>query len=397
MSLYFVVLLSLLASVAHRGSKVLVSLSALQLGASAFTVGILAALYAVFPLLLAVQAGKISDRIGVRYPILLGSLCMSGGLALPAAHGGLLTLFLCPALIGLGHVFFHVSIHNAVGSVGGAADRTRNFAIFSLGASIAAFIGPSLAGFSIDSVGYRPTYVALASLGIFVALLVILFPRAVPGRGERHEKEAGSRALDLWRDPPLRRTLIMSGVTLTGIELFSFYLPIYGKSIGLSASSIGIVLSGYAAAAFAVRLVMHRIAQRYTEIGVLTGSLFVATLAYALVPFLSSAPILVLVAFLLGLGLGSAQPLTIMLTYEHAPKGRSGEALGMRVTVNKVTQIAVPLLFGGIGSAFGLAPVFWSNAAFLLAGGAISARGLRSARSAGAKSAPGALHKDDPS
>jgi predicted MFS family arabinose efflux permease len=395
MPLYFVVLLSMLASVAHRGSKVLVSLSALQLGASAFTVGVLAALYAVFPLLLAVQAGKISDRIGVRRPILLGSLCMSSGLALPAAHGGLLTLFLCPALIGLGHVFFHVSIHNAVGSVGSASDRTRNFAIFSLGASIAAFIGPSLAGFSIDAVGYRPTFVALASVGIFVALLVVLFPRAFPSRGERHEEPAGSSALDLWRDPPLRRTLIMSGVTLTGIELFSFYLPIYGRSIGLSASSIGIVLSGYAAAAFAVRLVMHRIAQRYTEIGVLTGSLFVATLAYALVPFLSSAPILVLVAFLLGLGLGSAQPLTIMLTYEHAPKGRSGEALGMRVTVNKVTQIAVPLLFGGIGSAFGLAPVFWSNAAFLLAGGAISARGLRSARAA--RRARGVSNRDDAS
>jgi MFS family permease len=79
---------------------------------------------------------------------------------------------------------------------------------------------------------------------------------------------------------------------------------------------------------------------------------------------------------MLGLGLGSAQPLTIMLTYEHAPKGRSGEALGMRISVNKVTQIAVPLIFGGIGSAFGVPPVFWANAAFLLIGGAISARDL---------------------
>jgi hypothetical protein len=67
-----------------------------------------------------------------------------------------------------------------------------------------------------------------------------------------------------------------------------------------------------------------------------------------------------------------------MLTYDHAPKGRSGEALGMRVTVNKVTQIAVPLLFGGLGSAFGVPPVFWANAAFLLIGGAISALDLRS-------------------
>jgi cyanate permease len=96
----------------------------------------------------------------------------------------------------------------------------------------------------------------------------------------------------------------MSGVALTGIELFSFYLPVYGKSIGLSASQIGLVLSSYAAAAFVVRLVMPELARRFTETGVLTGSLFVAAATYALFPF-SRVSMLVATAFLLGLGLGS--------------------------------------------------------------------------------------------
>src|SRR5258706_2894147 len=121
--LYFVVLLSVLANAALRGSKVLVSLDAIELGASAFTIGVIAALFAVFPLLLAVQAGRISDRIGVHRPILLGAICMSAGLGLPAVFGGLATLFLCPTLIGLGHVFLHVSTHNAIGSVGRCAQQ----------------------------------------------------------------------------------------------------------------------------------------------------------------------------------------------------------------------------------------------------------------------------------
>jgi len=108
------------------------------------------------------------------------------------------------------------------------------------------------------------------------------------------------------------------------------------------------------------------------EVGVLTASLFIAGLTYLLVPFVSQAALLALVAFLLGIGLGCAQPLTIILTYNHAPEGRSGEALGMRLTVNKLTQIAVPVIFGGLGSAFGLIPVFWANGAFLLAGGFVS-------------------------
>ena len=377
MSVYFVVLLSVLSGIAHRGSKVLVSLSALDLGANSFMVGILAALYAVFPLLLAVYAGRISDRMGVRYPILFGSMGIAAGLLVPAFHESMFTLFLCPTLIGLGHIFFHVSIHNAVGSIGGAAERTKNFSTFSLGASVATFIGPSLAGFTIDALGFRPTFIALAGISVVVVLLALVFPHLVPPRGEQHDEKQARRALDLLKEAPLRRTLIMSGVTLTGIELFAFYLPVYGQSIGLSATRIGLVLSSYAAAAFVVRLVMQELARRFTETGVLTGSLFIAAATYALFPFLSGVPMLVFAAFLLGLGLGSAQPLTIMLTYHHAPPGRSGEALGMRLTVNKITQISIPLVFGGIGAVFGLIPVFWANAAFLLAGGAVSLKDLR--------------------
>jgi MFS family permease len=373
-SVYFVVLLSVLANAGLRGSRVLVSLSALHLGANSLMVGVLAALYALFPLLLAVYAGRVSDRAGVRTPIVLGSAAMTLGLLLPGLRDDLLTLFACPTLIGLGQIFVQVSIQNAVGSIGGAEARTANFSTFSLGASISTFIGPSLAGFSIDALGFRPTYFVLAAMTLAVALLALAFGHRLPARTAPAEERPQGRAFDLLRQAPLRRTLFMSGVALTGIELFSFYMPIYGKSIGLSATGIGLVLSAYAAAAFVVRLVMQGLARRFSETGVLTASLFIAAATYALFPWLSGVPMLVLTAFLLGLGLGSAQPLTIMLTYHHAPPGRSGEALGMRLTVNKVTQIAIPIVFGGIGTVFGLAPVFWANAAFLFAGGALSVK-----------------------
>src|SRR5882762_5856980 len=363
MTVYLVVLLSVLNSIGQRGSKVAVSLYALELGSGSFTVGLLAATFAAFPLLLAVHAGRISDRVGVRYPILLGTATMACGLALPALAGGLPALFLCPALIGLGHIFFHVSIHNLVGSLGAAEDRTRNFATFALGGSIAAFAGPSLAGFGIEIAGYRATFAMLAVIAL------------IPAHA-RHEEETARNTLDLLANAALRRTLIMSGVTLTGVELFSFYLPIYGREIRLSPSSIGMILSSYALAGFIVRAFMHRLAKRFTEAGVLSGSLFLAALAYVAVPAVTDGAFLACAAFALGLALGSAQPLTIILTYNHAPRGRSGEALGMRLMANKVTQIAVPLVFGGLG-ALGAVPVFLSTGVFLLAGGVLSLRELR--------------------
>jgi MFS family permease len=378
---YLAVLLSVLQGTAMRGSKMAVSLSALSLGATPFQVGLIAAVFAVFPLLLAVYAGRVSDRIGVAKPIFGGAVVMACGMAIPAVANGLAILLAASLLVGLGHIFFHVSIHNLIGSYGGGEARTRNFATFSLGASVSAFFGPSLAGFSIDGLGFHATYLLLVAVSVAPAIIIAVYPRLVPARTGRSAKEGGG-SLELLASPGLRRTLIMSGVTLTGVELFSFYFPVYGRSIGLTASMIGIVMSSYAVAAFIVRMGMSGAARRMGEVGVLTASLFVAGVTYLLVPLVSHAALLALISFLLGLGLGCAQPLTIILTYNHAPLGRSGEALGMRLTVNKLTQIAVPIVFGGLGSAFGLIPVFWANGAFLLLGGVISLAEQRVARPA---------------
>ena len=374
MLVYLAVSLSLLQSISMRGAKFVLSLSALAQGATPFQVGVLAAMFAAFPLLLAVYAGKVSDRIGVKRPIVAGAAVISAGIALPLVVEGIAGLVAAAALVGLGHIFFHVSIHNLIGAFGAGEARTRNFATFSLGQSISAFIGPALAGFAIDGLGFPPTHVMLAVVALLPAALLLGYPALAPPRTRPTKAEAGG-SFELLKNPGLRRTLIMSGVTLTGIELFTFYFPVYGRSIGLSASAIGLVMSSYAVAAFLVRMGMPRATRRLGELGVLTASLFVAGIVYLMVPFVSDAPLLALIAFLIGVGLGCAQPLTIILTYNHAPEGRSGEALGMRLTVNKLTQIAVPLAFGAMGSAFGLIPVFWANGAFLLAGGFVSLAG----------------------
>jgi MFS family permease len=368
---YLAVLCTLMHGVAMRGAKMLASLDALALGASPMQVGILAALFPLFPLMLAVYAGRVSDRIGVKKPMVAGAAVNAAALVIPLAWPGLWGLFACATLFGLGHIFLHVSAHNLIGSYGGGEARVRNFATFSLGGSLSAFIGPSMTGFSIDHLGFNTTLAALAVVALMPALILLAIPRIVPP-GTAPQERTQRNAFELLAIPPLRRTLLMSGVTLTGVELFTFYFPVYGRSIGLTASAIGLVMSSYAIAAFIVRMAMGRATRSVGEIGVLTASLLMAGATFMLVPLVSHALLLAGIAFLLGIGLGCAQPLTILLTYNHAPAGRSGEALGMRLTVNKFTQIFVPLVFGAMGSAFGLIPVFWANGIFLFAGGALS-------------------------
>jgi predicted MFS family arabinose efflux permease len=144
-------------------------------------------------------------------------------------------------------------------------------------------------------------------------------------------------------------------VTLTGIELFTFYFPVYGRSIGSAPRPSGMVMASYAVAAFIVRLGMHKAAQRLGEVGVLTASLFVSGATYMLVPLVSQAPLLALVAFCSGwarLRAAAHDPPHL----QSRAAGRSGEALGLRLTVEQAHADRGPVVFGGLGSAFGLDP-----------------------------------------
>ena len=357
-----------------RASKVLVSLFAIELGASQVTIGLMIAMYALLPALLAVYAGKLSDRLGVRVPMLAGSLGLAAGLLLPWLAPALPTLYCSAALIGAAHMFYNVSAQNLVGSLGGAEERTRNFANYALAMAIGSFIGPLFAGFSIDFVGHATAYLYVAALPLVPA--VIMATVGTVGRGPRvkTEDEQAVLSTSLLANPVLRRTLIASAVAVTAQDLFQFYMPIYGHAVGLSASAIGVVLAMSGIAAFLVRIGLPALVKRWGPDTVFNGSLFIAAATFVLFPLFSSAPALAAIALVLGLGMGCAQPVTLMLIFNRAPAGRSGEALGMRVTINQLTHIAVPVIFGTIGSVFGVALVFVTNALILAGGGLLNRR-----------------------
>jgi len=376
MSVHLVLLVVLLNMSAFRGSKVLVSLFALELGAPQIMLGLIVALYSLFPMLLALYAGKLADRFGVRWPLALGSLGIGLSLVLPGMLPALPMLYLSAVLIGASHVFYNVSVQNLIGMLSTTDTRTRNFSNFSLAIASGGFVGPLISGFAIDSVGHAVAYLFIAVLPAISAAIMFSARRrlASTAGGKPKKDEEAVYAVGLLSNAPLRRTLITSGIILTAIDLFQFYMPIYGHAIGLSASAIGMVLAMFAAAAFIVRIIMPQIVSRFGEEQVLTATIFIASATYLLFPLVESGVLLAAIAFLLGLGTGCGQPLTLMMIYAHAPEGRSGEALGLRMAINNLTHLAVPLFFGAVGTAFGVTPVFLANAVMLGAGGILSRR-----------------------
>jgi len=144
--------------------------------------------------------------------------------------------------------------------------------------------------------------------------------------------------------------------------------------IGLPASTIGIIMGAFAAATFAVRLVMPMFVRRLREWPVIIAALGISGGAYLLFPFSTSVPLLIALSFLLGIGLGCAQPMIMAILFGASPPGREGEVIGVRTTMINASSTMLPLASGALGAAAGMGPVFWAMAAVLLAGGWIARR-----------------------
>ena len=368
-TLYLFILIALLNHTAFAGTRVAVSLYAIHLNATPFTVGVLMALYALLPMLFAVTMGRLSDRIGSRTPMLIGSVMLAASALIPYLWPTLGALYVASTLIGSSFMMYHVAYQNVIGYIGKPEDRPMNFSMVALGFSISGFTGPMIAGFGIDVLGHTATFAVLAAFPLLpilvLGLKVLRFP---PRHSSGIPPEAGRSVMDLLRHRGLRPIFIASSLLASAWDMFTFAIPIYGSRIGLSASTIGLILGSFSMATFVIRGMLPAISRRLAAWTLLTVSLATASGTFLLFPVLERAGFLMALAFTLGLGLGMSQPMVMSLLHNAAPPGRAGEAVGVRMSIVNLSQTSMPLLFGALGTALGMAPVFWATALLLCAG-----------------------------
>ena len=378
MSIYLVVLISTISQIGFGGSRVAVSRYALELGANQFTVGVLVALYSLSPMFLSIVIGRVSDRVSPHLPMILGSVMMMVALLIPVAAPGIAMLCVLAFLNGLGHLIFSIPLEAAVGGVGGPQHRARNYALITMGWSIANFLGPLMSGILIDTIGNQRVFWVLALLVALPIPLLWWKPRIWPTvakpQDDQGKGETNKSVFDLWRIPALRATFIAGAIIGSAQDLFQFYMPVYGHAVGLSASAIGAVLGMVALAAFVIRAAIPFLAKKLTEATILTAAIFISATAYLLLPFFVNAYALAVIAFLLGLGVGCAQPMIMSLLYVLAPSGRIAEAIGLYKTLRSVTHVVIPIFFGSVGTAFGFKTVFLSNSGLLAFGGYLQSK-----------------------
>ncbi|MGE4239054.1 MFS transporter [Ramlibacter sp.] len=372
MPLFLALAINGLGFTALNSALMVFSLYPLSLGASAVHVGsIIATLYAL-PLLLSWTIGVLAGRTSPRWLLTGGTAVGACGALVPFLFPGLPSLYVAAATIGLTTACTTVIGQSLIGLLSTPATRTRNFSNYSMMGSISILVGPPLAGSSIDRFGF-PATCAVISLLLFIGVAGLLaWGKALPRDDTARRLEVNLMAT--LRDRRLWGLLAVSAIGQLVTDIFLIFLPMYGHGIGLSATTIGIIVSTVAVGSFSVRLGLVRLVAWFGEARLLAIALFIGAAAFALVPLFRHVAPLCMLALAFGLCGGCTQPLSMLMMFNAAPPGRGGEVIGLRMTGNNLARMAGPALFGGIATATGLLAVFWINSVLMAGGGWWAAR-----------------------
>jgi MFS family permease len=334
-------------------------------GASTFTVGLVLALFAVAPVLLALQAGRMADRFGFHVPmrVAIGLAVTACALAVVstqldgAAHVALLAAG--ALLSGAGANFGVLAIQRTAGlAARDATDRVRLFSWLGVAPSLANVLGPVLVGATIDLAGFAAAYALACAMPLLSWWAIRQVPHDLAPPQVAADSPRGS-PFELLKTPGLKRLLLVNWLLATCWDVHGFAVPVLGHGLQFSASTIGLVLGTFTLSVTLVRLVIPWLAHRLREPTVILLCMLGTAAIYAAYPLATTAWAMAGLSFLLGITLGSAQPM-IMATLHHlTPSGRHGESLALRSMAINLSSAVMPLAFGVLGTVWHAGALFW--------------------------------------
>ena len=328
------------------------------------------------PMLLAVQFGRWSDRYGYERLCMIGIPVLVCAGLLSAVATGLAPLYAASVLTGCGYMVAYVAVTNAVGKLTPSTHTANAFSVFAMALSLSSFTGALLAGLAIDHLGFRSAYLAMSTFALAGGGLLWWASQRYRSRIEESARRPKANVLELLRDRNMAAVFIASGLLSMGWDLFVFLAPLQGVSAGLSATATGMVVAAFSMGTFTVRLFLGRLARGASEWRMMTVALAITAAGFVAFPLMDGVVQLLAAAFVVGLSLGCAQPLSMALVFRTAPPDRVGEAAGFRIAITSFSQTTLPMLFGGLGSAMGVSAGFWIAAALLAAGTFVTERQL---------------------
>ncbi len=233
--------------------------------------------------------GAVADRFGARATVAIGGVLFALGLGLMATtHDP--TLFAWGGGTLLGLALAATSFGVLIGPVAALVPperRTVAFGLLGAGGSLGQLFYPPFAQIAISSVGWFPTLLAIAAIGIGIIPLALLLREQARAIGAAHHLSLGAAFREAVTVPSYG--MLTAGFFVCGfhIAFFQTHLPAIVARAGLSpsigAAALAIVGAFNVIGSYASGRLADVFPKRYVLSGIY-GLRFVAILIFVLVP-----------------------------------------------------------------------------------------------------------------
>lgn len=351
----------------------------LAVGAGVRDVGLVAAAFALVPLFLAIPLGRAADRRGGGRLLVVGCGIQTVACALLSVARTPLQLGAATALLGVGHLGLALGVQEVVARESPPERHDEHFGLLTAGVSIGQLVGPVLGGVLLQhrggatlSAATSRAIVVGAAIALGATLCAALAERRRPAPDTAHASAAprrrNVRAILATRGVPT--AIFASIAVLSATDVFTAYMPVLGAELGIAPAAVGVLLGLRAAASLASRLGIGAIVRAVGRIRLLTLSAAAAAVAFVGMTFTSEVWVLALLTLIAGFGLGFGQPLSMTIVVQLVPPHARATALAVRLTGNRIGQVAAPALAGLVAGGAGTRPVFWMMSGTLAASAA---------------------------
>ena len=364
----------------------MITYRALENGASGFQIGLIASIYALVPLVVAVQMGRWVGRIG-EVPLLFAG-CLSFiilGVSF-AFLNNIIAIAAATALTGVAHLSNVAASQAMVASRSPHQLQDQNFGYFSFATSMGHTFGPMLGGIIAGSSGVLPqsstsAFIFAAILAFLATVPFFLFKNIKGVRSQEEREAAGAiKARDVIKRPGIKPAIWTSLAVASTNDVLVVILPLVGTQLGINPVVIGAILSIRSAAAMISRFSLGRLTSTFGSARVMNFSMFISAIFLFVSAFATTEVTLGVVMAIVGFLLGIGQPLTMSIVSKKSPIEERAMAISIRLFGNRLGQFLVPLGAGALAAPFGGGAVFVGLSVLIASAGLVSVATLSAER-----------------
>jgi predicted MFS family arabinose efflux permease len=360
---------SLLVQTVTALVRVTVSYRAVELGLSLVWLGLIAAVFAIFPILIAVQVGRLIDRgydtRAASVGALIFLLSMTGFAVWPTPTG----LLLFSTVMGLGHIMLMASQQMICVRAAGPKSLEAVFGNFMVVTAIGQGVGPYIVGFMGGSAPIPPTqslFFIAAGCAAAAMLATLAMKPARNASAAKGESDVVPIA-QILRIPGLVPVIVAGVILVAASDTVVVYIPLLGAERRIDVHDIGLLLTVRAGASMLARLFYARMVAAFGRWPLMIASTFVCGLSYAAI----AAPIplwaMHVAIAAMGFSFGLATTLSITIVVDMTTVSARGTTNSVRIMSNRIGQFVMPFGAGLIAAAAGLGGLFLILAAAIAA------------------------------